>query len=166
MNVFYLAVKARHALIQLQRAVEQVADIARQYAVQHTVIDAADILKIQPIPGSGIFRLNLSGEHGALHHDPRHDRRQAQRDARHFTGIQRLQIGRDALLVVIAKEKEIFMRVIEKLHGFIEHARHEHYIGCFAVGKYLRMLIGHIANYTPVFLDFILTFCEKRIFRT
>ncbi len=136
MNPLDLPIQPRNTLVKLKRAVEEIADVRRQDAVKHAVVDEAGFLEIEAVMPRGFLDHNLAGKHGALHHDPRHDRRQAQRNARHFARINRAQMAFEALLVVFAEQGKIFMRIGQKLHGFIEDARHEKHVLRLSVGDY------------------------------
>lgn len=162
--LLHLLIKAQHAFVKFARAVKKQANITRQHAMQRTVIDHADILEIEAIACDGIFCGDLSGKHGALDHQPRHDRRKPQRDPRHFAGIKRFQIFFDAFLIVFAEEMKIFMCFGKQFHRFVKYARHKYHVT--GIAAYLQSLYHlfcktpHYLHYTAVFLDYLLMFCE------
>jgi hypothetical protein len=162
--LFDMIVEAQYALVQFKATVKKQADIARQHAMQHAVIDRADFLEIELVALGRFVGIDLSREHGALHHNPRHDRRQAQRDARHLAGVKRFQAWVDARLVVFAEQMEIFMRFGKKAHRLVKYAGHENNVRRIGAnwnsGLHVppHMLIK--PNYTADFLDFLLRFDE------
>ncbi len=167
MKLVYVAklrIEAVHALIQLKAAIKQKAHIARQYAVQHAVIHHADILEVQHIAAGSFLWLDLPRKHGALHHDPRHDGRKPQRNARHLTGIKRLQVWFDAAAVIVAEHRKIFVGVMQKLHGLIEQPGHKYHMRgvpvCYDMLANCHAKLFLYRNYTAVFLDLLLIFRE------
>lgn len=123
----HLFVKARYALVKLQCAVQQVADVGRQNAVQHFIINTTDILEFQPVM-CRVFAGYLSRNNRPLGKQPRHHTGKAQRNPRHFTSIKSAQIALKAGLIVIAKIHEISLSFKQQIHRIVIHTRHEQYV--------------------------------------
>lgn len=163
-QVFHLLVKALHAFIQLKAAVQQETYIAGQHTMQHAVIDQANLLEIEPISLRRFLRRDFPGKYGTLHHQPRHNGRQAKRNARHLARIKGFQVHIDAGLVLLPKQMKILMCIGQKLHGFIKYPGHKHHIGGTTMSNNMfvhgRQKTPYIAHYTAVCLVFLLTFRE------
>ncbi len=125
MNGFKLIIQSRYSLVKLQAAIQQIAHIGWQNAMQHAAIYQAGILIRQPVMTRRFFLRDAARVNSALCNRPRHDGGESQGDARHFAGVNCLHILGALLLIFGAVTVKIIPRILQQLACFIKHTRHE-----------------------------------------
>lgn len=134
-----------HALVNLQRAAQQVIHEGRKGLFRFAILEQTDVVAIEPELLGGIMVGQLTRKYGFANHQPCHHGRQPERNARHFAGVGNAVLRRNFLVIIFAKQLEIFLSIHQKLHGLIKNAGHQQNVAIFGVRN-------HVADMCRMFL--------------